>query len=417
MKMALYYDSDKSILKNAEKITFNKDKTVAALMCFLAVTSSMAIYQSDSTLASDNVRLFIRILIYAAVVSLGFIMLFIEKKFIKKNLLYALIPILCYFFTLFNRYTESTEFSIGLLAAVILSMFMLVKDNIKLTAYEYFKKYILIISVLGIIAYAAYTLSVPLPHKTVFYYELGGADRYIDYTFSYLYKMGNRVRLCGLFNEPGYFGTFLGLILCADRLDMKKKENIILLIAGFLTFSMAFFGIIFINYILQAYKNPKKFFILIFLAVFYIFIFPYIHTGIEVVDIMINRLSFSNLQSGLNSRTSEYFNIIFNNWLRSDKLIWGYGGGYVQSELYGISSIGSSVKIYLVNYGIAGCLLLYAPLFFCAFSSVSSNAYCIIYIICFASSIIQRPNIFTMGYFLILFGGIQHQKRKHSEML
>lgn len=412
MRTALYYGSDNGMhLKNAEKATFSKDKTAAALMCFLAVTSSLAIYQSDSTLAGDNVRLFIRILIYAAVAALGFIMLFIEKKFVKKHFLYALIPVLCCLFTLFNRYTEETESSIGILAAAILSIFMLARDDIKLTAYEYFKKYILIISFLGIIAYAAYILSVPLPHKTVFYYELGGADRYIDYTFSYLYKMGNRVRLCGLFNEPGYFGTFLGLILCADCLDMKKKENIVLFIAGFLTFSMAFYGIIFINYVLQAYKKPRKFFILIFLAMFYIFIFPYIHTGIEVIDIMINRLSFTNLQSGLNSRTSEYFNIIFNNWLTSDKLILGYGGGYVQNKLYGISAIGSSVKIYLVNYGIAGCLLLYAPLICCALSSAASNAYCIIYIICFVSSIIQRPNIFMMGYFLILFGGIQYQKK------
>ena len=40
--------------------------------------------------------------------------------------------------------------------------------------------------------------------------------------------------------NQGIFGTIIALILCSDKMNLKKKENIILLVAGIMTFSVAF---------------------------------------------------------------------------------------------------------------------------------------------------------------------------------
>lgn len=64
------------------------------------------------------------------------------------------------------------------------------------------------------------------------------------------------LRACGPLQEPGHFGIILGIVMFIDRL-LVKKMNIILLICGILTFSPAFFVILFITEVYQLLINRK----------------------------------------------------------------------------------------------------------------------------------------------------------------
>lgn len=70
--------------------------------------------------------------------------------------------------------------------------------------------------------------------------------------------MGDYIRFCGVFDEPGVVGTLSALILCAMRYDMKNWRNIIILLSGLLTTSMFFYAITGIYWLLYLFLVRKK---------------------------------------------------------------------------------------------------------------------------------------------------------------
>ena len=395
--------------KNREKTKFKEltlhEYIMAALLCFFGITSSLAIYQSDTTLAGTQTRMIIRVCVYVAFIVLIVVLTFIEGKIVIKKMWKLLIPVVCFFVTFLDDYTG--ESAIGLLAVLLLFVFFLVKDVVQAQTFKYFKNYLCIISLAGIVIYFSYIFHLSLPYRIVPYYEMGGADRYVDYTFGYLYIMKDMVRLCGLFNEPGYFGTIIALTLCAEQINLKKKTNIILFIAGCLTFSLAFIMIILGYIILLTYKKPKLFLFLVILFLSWFWIIPDIKTDIVGLGTIINRLTIVDGKLLGNNRQSDALLQLYETWKSSNHLIWGYGGGYVKSQLLGKSPIGSSLRLYLINYGVAGAALLYLPTMIYSIQISRKNVLNLFYIIVFCLSILQRPNIFSVLYYVILIGGIQ----------
>ena len=73
-----------------------------------------------------------------------------------------------------------------------------------------------------------------------------------------IYKV---LRLCGIFEEPGMLGTYVGIIMIFDFIFFPNKKNrkIILLIYGVLTLSMAFYSFLFFisTYLLFQKKGLK----------------------------------------------------------------------------------------------------------------------------------------------------------------
>ena len=64
--------------------------------------------------------------------------------------------------------------------------------------------------------------------------------------------------MCGIFNEPGWLGTTIGLMLCYEEFEFKKISNWILLIAGLLTYSLAFIIIMIIGFVMRNIDKIKK---------------------------------------------------------------------------------------------------------------------------------------------------------------
>lgn len=398
--------------KKYKELTIH-ERIMAALFCFFAITSSLAIYQSDTTLAGTQTRMIIRILVYIAFILLIGLLVFIERKIIIKKMWKLLIPVVCFAVTFFDDYTG--ESAIGLLVVLLLFVFLVVNDAVQAQAFKYFKNYLCIISLVGIVIYFSYIFHLSLPYRIVPYYETGGADRYVDYMLGYLYTMKGMVRLCGLFNEPGYFGTIIALTLCAEQINMKKRTNIILFVAGCLTFSVAFIMIILGYVILLTYKKPKLFAFLVILFISWFWIIPNIKTDIVELDTIIKRLTIVDGKLLGNNRKSDSLLQLYETWKASNNLIWGYGGGYVKSQLLGKSPIGSSFNLYLINYGIVGVFLLYLPTIVYSIQISQRNVLNLFYIIVFCLSIFQRPNIFSVLYYLILIGGIQASNKTNSQ--
>ena len=230
-------------------LKINKEKFCSIIFVMCALMIIFAPYQSDSTLSLTSSLLsnIFKVLLYTFtglnIILIIFPILKYKKTILRKDLFQTIPMIIFVIISSFHTYDGSISFS-GFLFSLLWIMFALAPDNIKKRTFIYFKNAFIIICIASIICYLSYDLNLFLPYKVVNYYNNNAiVENYIDYKFIFLYRASSSislVRLCGICNEPGYFGTICALILCASSLNLKKKSNIIILIAGFLTFSLAF---------------------------------------------------------------------------------------------------------------------------------------------------------------------------------
>ena len=101
-------------------------------------------------------------------------------------------------------------------------------------------------------------------------YYIDNLGTYRDYYVTSFVHIGSFIRACGFFNEPGFYGTIIALFLVIDGINLKKLDNVIILIAGVLTFSAAFY-ILLIGYAILKLVISKP-----VLGVFALFIFIFV---------------------------------------------------------------------------------------------------------------------------------------------
>jgi len=268
-------------------------------------------------------------------------------------------------------------------------------DKVKAMIFKYYKAAVVCMAICGIICYISFYLNLGLPYEMRSVNYTSDWRQYIDFHISYLYNDSFTVRLCGLFVEPGMFGTFIAFFLSADDLNLKKKENIILLIAGWLTLSLAFIVIIVLFLLLKNIKNYKIVVISVSLAIFWIIILPNIHTGIANVDNILSRLVIKSGRLVGDNRVDDYVNEMFTDTMESWRAFFGNGNGYAEDKasLAGVSM--SSIKTYFINFGFLGTALYFIPLLLILINKYKKNYRALAYIIVAYASLYQRP--FLMG--------------------
>ena len=397
------------------KYSITLGKLVGGLFAVLATMTVSAIYHSDTTLASASFHSFFRNAILVLSCSAAILSVpLINIKSLNMGVILAIGTVIIFtFINLFHSYESQYN---GVLLFIQWVTFCLLPSDVKKYAFDVFKKIWVVVCIIGIICYLCYILKLPVPYKVVPYYFLNGSQTYISYGISFLYKHNDMLRLCGICNEPGYLGTFCALKLCADKMNLKNKSNIIILFAGLLTFSAAFYLIVVVylavRMILVAHrsKNAKKkilYYIGIALAVLcYFVVLPNIHTGNTSIDNTLHRLTISSEGLAGDNRTTKQFESLYDSVMATDAL-FGKGAGYVSKETDGGSL---SYKMKLVEYGIIGCMLIWGTLLCAVLYKNTKNKDIVLFIVVFFASIYQRPNIITLPYLLLLLGGIWHIK-------
>lgn len=261
-------------------------------------------------------------------------------------------------------------------------------------------------SVLGVIATFGF-VSGMLSFETVPYYLDIPGTFYANFHIAYFYASETGFRLCGLFNEPGYFGTILALYLVASGLNIRKWENVSMMVAGILTLSAAFFLLIGSYWVLTHYKSKKMWFTFIIIIVSVMSIANYEFEN-QAINSTIQRFSLTNKDGIFNSenRAEAAFNNFYKSFVASDNFLTGLGGGYVAH----MSLTVASYKVFIIDYGIVGFLIMFGSLLCSALHFALGNKYKVIYVLIFFLSATQRPLVFALPYFLALFGGLHYIK-------
>jgi hypothetical protein len=331
------------------------------------------------------------------------------------------------FFTIFLillysfRYDEVYKilYSFLFLCAVLVP-FVLLINEIKLKIYDYFIKIIAISYIPAIIVAFLLLLGVDLSWDNLISYStsksnyrqyLWSANYAVYYGFSeqYFFSYGGSIdRICAMFNEPGVVGTVSALILISKKFKLGRLCEKIILIAGILSLSMAFYTLIGL-YLLV--KN-KKYLILFFIA--YILLFSFTPKDSYLYNRILYRFEINSEGLVGNNRTNEGFDYVYKDFKAGNikEQFLGIGEKEYFNKALNYKSEALSWKTFMVINGYL--LFILHVLFFLYASLKEKNKTSIIFAVFYFMAIYQRPFDFSLGYWLIFFGGILYSLNKEK---
>lgn len=218
--------------------------------------------------------------------------------------------------------------------------------------------------------YTVYPLSIVLDHMLV----------------------GSGYRLFGVYDEPGVVGTFSALFLVAEKLNLKKLENVLLLFFGFLSFSLAFYILIAISFSMYAFKKP----LFLLCALILLCMIPFFSRFELFEQRVLNRFEVTADGISGDNRSSASLDSEFNKWMSSSASYLMFGQeNYVQTG-------DSSWKQIPLRVGLFGTLILFVifGVVFLVHMKVF-DFYGFVFLLIFLLSIYQRPNVITPAYLVI----------------
>lgn len=377
-----------------------REKALSWLLAIVVILSTLAISHGDTTLAPSGITKMIPVLNYLLFGMMMFLVNW-KQELSLKLFLKILLALIWFMFTNFNIAPGAA--SSGMLAFLQMFAFAFCEDSVLLKAISYFRKYIVFISCIGILACLDFFILHIIPHTIVHYYS-GTVSWYVNYYLSYiLWYEGGIFRLCGTFNEPGIYGVTIALLLIMERFNFKKPSNVILLIAACLTFSMASFSLLIIAGILYAFKDVKYMLAAITIVVAAMMILPQIEN--KNVQHLVSRFDFnssSGKMKGDNRRTSA-FQVVERKFDESNHKLLGMGTGYLNQQAIGSNS---SYKKVIIEWGYLGFALTALLFFFSSALTTMGDKNAIIFWVCAALTLYSRNQVYTVCELFLMYGGI-----------
>lgn len=169
-----------------------------------------------------------------------------------------------------------------------------------------------LISFIGIDTTSPYTATTPLnPDREYFAYVF---NVYLQKSFDYFN------RFYAFYDEPGVLGNILMVMLYIQKFNFKKWYNIVILVSGIMSFSLAFYIAVAAYYVLFGNKEQKMVFATVAIIATY-----YFYSNEYIYDYVFGRLEFQNGQmAGYNRERHGDFQY----WIKTvpvvDYLFWGY---------------------------------------------------------------------------------------------
>ena len=378
-------------------------------LLFVSIFTGLAINSSDTTLAPEFIRKIIQILCYLLTLVLFFRT--IKKGLKPKYFIYTIVPLMIFWLMgIVNVYSGGPQWATLFLLEII--AFALTQDSTKRETFNLYVWYLTLMSLLGLLVVVSFLVFPFLPYTIESFYGENSNDAlYFNYTIAYLFIDNmDGMRLCGLFNEPGYFGTMLALAIVAENFNIKKPRVGIMLVAGFFTFSVAFFVTLVAFLIFRNCNRPLYLFVFMIALYFFYEVLPTLHFEDRMLDILVQRISFENGSLAGDNRDYIDTTLLMNDFNNSNDIVFGRGFGATKG-------LGVSFKMMIVQLGYVGVFLTYGLLFFAGWKYSKDNWIAISFLLCFTINVYQRTNIFCMNYFVVLFGGLLYIKQSVNNKL
>jgi hypothetical protein len=233
--------------------------------------------------------------------------------------------------------------------------------------------------------------------------------KYIMYMFL-VEPSGGSGRFHGLWDEPGFIGTICGLLLVAERMNLRKKGNWIILIGGLLSLSFYFYLALIMGLVLFSSRLKRKWLVMVFF--FTAFLVAYNNTFLYNTiwyrfewDEEEGTLAGDNRNTG--SLTSYYESI-------KGTPAWFTGVGTSVAKDYAGSA---SLKLIIVKHGFIFVFLMLSGFAILSLREIRNKLMWLAFFIFFVLTLYQRPgfyntySIFFYAMVIYVFGSLETEKQ------
>ena len=210
---------------------------------------------------------------------------------------------------------------------------------------------------------------------------------YLNYFFFIAVEGIEAHRFYSLFDEPGVLGTLSAFLLWANQYNFKDKRCLIIFIGSLFTFSMAFYILSVFGWICSTKIKLSSLIIRISLFLLVCLVLAtFLSDNLAFQQSILYRIANFE-ETGVHSRTSYEFNLLWSDFIVSPSVFFGLGSGAVD-ELGG----NTSYRFFVLEYGVIGLILLISA-YYCNIRKKNYLALMTLFI--FILSFLQRPALFT----------------------
>ena len=307
-------------------------------------------------------------------------------------------------FSFYTIYAAATKYNIfGIIPKLVIIPFLMLNKNVALIYFNWFKNFFVLSLLLSLIVYFLIVIfSIPIGYNLISPLNEGKLINYIQYPFLVSERLLGfqyfNIRFCGMFDEPGVVGAFSLILLFADRFNFRSKQNIILLIAGIVSFSFYFYVISIIYFIIFS-RNKIRFQIISIILGFYLL------TSINPVvdDIIWSRFEIQGATISGDNRSSDALNSTYNQFVKSSDFLWGRGINYAFDYAEGSASF----KLVLIAYGLIFLVNVFLAFSYYAYINVKKPKYLLAFLFLFIGMFYNRYGfIFDPARFFIFIACI-----------
>ena len=330
----------------------------------------------------------------------------------RKNLA---VSVLVFFALAAFKNLQGASIQGALFFSVATSALIVIRPGVMVRSFHYLKMILACFIVLGAIVWFVHFLSNNssllllgfVPDEYVLnQLKVESGDRYAVYPFLTRIVYGSVdgfYRFQGIFDEPGYLGTVCALIFISGKCDLKGFSNKLVFLGGALTLSLAFYIIVAIYWLLYLIPRPDSLFKGIIYALVSVALIYSVPAGRDIADrYIIDRLAIEGGVLSGDNRSAKGLDQSFDYFLKEAR----FEERALGLERYQLDG-SSSIKQVPVTTGYVGVFLIiyvFSLLLLINYSALNYES--LIYVLVFALSAYQRPDIMNPVFVYIFIVGL-----------
>lgn len=291
---------------------------------------------------------------------------------------------------------------LGIFATVLLAFVPFMRKDSSLRCFELFKFIIVAVMTVSIVVwFAVVVFQISLPYTVIEPLNELKEYNYMSYPFL-LVPMSISdlalVRFCGVYDEPGVVGTLSLLLLFISDFNLKRFDNIVLLIAGIISFSLFFLIGFAVFLLIKVFVNKelKKYRMVSIAIVAALFVSA---LTIPVFNEMVgSRLEYDEDKGTIagNNRSGDELDDYIVSIRGTDKYLWGDPKGEKEFDAH------ASFQNAILRYGMVFMVLFFIFYFLYAKSRFHNNWKEIsLFMLLLFLTLYQRPGFLIPTYLFI----------------
>ena len=300
----------------------------------------------------------------------------------------------------------------GIIVTLSISLYFLVKKSFVVDVFDKFVKVYAIFIAISLTVYLFVLLGFNLPYTIIPPLNTLKTEVYRLYPFLVTTLMPNGSvfpRFYGLFDEPGVVGTISSIILYAEGFNLRKKQNIIVLLSGLLSLSF-FFYVICIVYMSINVKWKLRIFLFAFvLSMFFVF-----QNNEFAQERLIARFVVEDGELLGDNRTQKAFDDYFDSFRFTTDYYIGKGAGFGSY----LNEGGCSYKQVIVDHGVIFFIIYILSFLLLVRMSIKKKKQFLLFLLLFIGVMYQRPfiGLHTLTFLMMSAGYIMFKEENHLRL-